>query len=112
MRAVLYISIFALLSLMITAFQQKSSKSQRELMEEYINEKIEQVKAKEWAKCYKNTAADAEQYVDSIIYRQVNFNIGDTLKAPGKPQKPKVPFDTLKLDTTPIVPILKDTSSQ
>jgi hypothetical protein len=93
--------------ILFTGFEKKPVKSQAELMEEYIEGEMVQKRREEWKKCMTNTVKDAERYVDSIIYRRVNFNIGDSLKTPGKPAKPTRPFDTLKLDTTPIKPILK-----
>lgn len=97
--------------LMMTSFAKKPIKTQEELSAEYIQSKLEVIRKEEWLKCKQNTINDAEVYVDSIIYRSVNFNIGDTIKTPGKPIKPSKPFDVLKLDSTPIVPILKDTVS-
>lgn len=90
-------------------FQKKPVKTQQELMNAYIEDKLAEKRAEEWRKCMKKVVVDAERYVDSIIYQQVNFNIGDSLRAPGKPMRPSKPFDTLVLDSTPIVPMLIDT---
>lgn len=107
MRIIFTVIAIFLSLVLFTAFEKKTPKSQDDLMKEYIDAKLDGVRTMEWKKCFENTIKDAEQYVDSIIYRQVNFNIGDSLKAPGKPFKPGKPYDTLKLDTTPIVPILR-----
>ena len=87
-------------------FAKKEARSQADLMQEYIDSQLEETRVVEWKKCGQNTVKDAEHYVDSIIYQQVNFNISDSLRTPGKPLKPSRPFDTLRLDTTPIIPIL------
>ena len=79
-------------------------------MKQYIDDRLEESRIKFWNDCYLNTIKDAEAYVDSIIFKEVNFNIGDTVQTPGKPIKPDRPFDTLKLDSTPIVPIIIDSS--
>ncbi|GLR18787.1 hypothetical protein [Portibacter lacus] len=107
MKRVLAILFSVSVLIALSAFAKKEMKTQEELMEEYIQEKLEETRIEEWEKCIRNTIKDAESYVDSIIYTQVNFNIGDTLRAPGKPMKPAKPFDTLRLDSTPIVPIIK-----
>lgn len=93
----------------LASFASNQYKSQEELMEEYIAEKIEEVRRNEWEKCYYEVIKKAESYVDSIIYKKVNFSINDTLKTPAKPLKPLRPFDTLILDTTIVKPILGDT---
>jgi len=98
--------------LVILGFQRKAPKSQQELMKEYIDGALEDRRTQEWKDCRLNIILDAERYVDSIIYQQVNFNIGDSLRAPGKPIKPNKPFDSLTLDSTPIVPILKSNNVQ
>jgi hypothetical protein len=102
------VSIFALIAAIVlsTAFAKKQVKTQGEMMQDYIEERLEQKRAEEWRKCAANTIKDAERYVDSIIYQKVNFNISDSLRTPGKPLKPTRPFDTLRLDSTPIKPIL------
>lgn len=106
MRIAIYILVLGAAILLSTAFAKKQMKTQQELMQEYIGERLEESRLEEWRKCAANTIKDAERYVDSIIYQKVNFNISDSLRAPGKPLKPKRPFDTLLLDSTPINPIL------
>ena len=107
MRIAKGVIMLLVLGLLFTAFEKKAPKSQGQLMTEYIDGEIAKKRSEEWQKCFKKTVKDAEQFVDSIIYQQVNFSISDSLKAPGKPIKPSKPYDTLKLDTTPIVPIIK-----
>jgi len=107
MKQAVGLSFLALVVYLLMAFAKKEPKSQSEMMQEYINAEMSERRANEWIKCYEKTVTDAERYVDSIIYRQVNFSIGDSLRTPGKPMKPARPYDTLRLDTTPIVPILK-----
>ncbi len=106
MKLIYYVLLMLAGVTAFSAFQKKTIKTQEELMNEYIEDQLSEVRKKEWKKCVANTIIDAEGFVDSIIYQQVNFNIGDSLKAPGKPIKPTKPYDTLKLDSTPIIPIL------
>ncbi|WP_235299205.1 hypothetical protein [Portibacter marinus] len=112
MKIALQILMLSGIFLMGLSFQKVPMKSQQQLMKEYIDEKLADRRAEEWKKCRTEIVNKAERYVDSIIYRQVNFNIGDSLRAPGKPAKPAKPFDTLKLDSTPIKPILGDSLTE
>lgn len=105
MKIITYISLITVCMLCFWGFQKKEPKTQQDLMQEYIEGQLEEVRQNEWKKCTESIILSAEQFVDSIIYQRVEFNIGDSLKAPGKPIKPQKPFDTLILDTTPVKPI-------
>ena len=108
MNKYFYIAILGIFSMfLLLAFAKQPIKSQEELAREYINEKLEVVRKIRWDYCYLNTLTDAEIYVDSFIAEKSNFSIGDSIKAPAKPPKPTRPFDTLRLDSTPVVPILQ-----
>lgn len=96
-----------IMTLAFLSFQKENQKSQEEMMKEYIDDKIAKLKIREWNKCYEKARADAVAYVDTIIDRQIRNAIQDTFAIPAKPPKPAKPYDTLQLDTTPIVPILK-----
>ena len=93
--------------LILLAFAKPPIKSQEDLAKEYINEKLESVKSDRWDYCYLNILKDAEAYVDSFIAEKSTFSIGDSIKAPAKPPKPTRPFDTLRLDSTLVVPIFQ-----
>ena len=109
-----HISYIILCSIVVffPSCEQPPVQSQQELIDIYIEERLVESKENFWKNCYTDIVKDAEAYVDSIIFREVNFNVGDTVQTPGKPFKPKRPFDTLKLDSTPVNPIILDTLEQ
>lgn len=98
--------ILSISILFLVAFAKAPPKSQQTLMAEYIQEKLEKSEQTQWIKCRENTIKDAVAFVDSIIYSQNDLIDLDSIKTPSKPIKPSKPFDTLKLDTRPIVPML------
>jgi len=110
MRRTSYIIPFAFIIVTIISCEKAEVITQQELIENYIADRMDESRVKFWKDCSSNTIKDAEAYVDSIIFRQVNFNVGDTVQTPGKPIKPTRPFDTLELDSTPVIPILIDSS--
>ena len=103
-----YIILFSLFAaLLLCSFAKNKIKSQEQLMQEYIDEKLQEARTIALKKCRENTIKDAVEFVDSIIINQNNFDFGDSIDLPAKPIKPVRPFDTLKLDSTIISPILE-----
>ena len=103
MKMVITIIVSAFL---LFGFAKSQSKTQGQLMREYVEEKLEVSRKKEQIKCRENTIKDAIVHVDSIIAVQSKFVISDSINSPMKPVKPNRPIDTLKLDSTPITPIV------
>lgn len=75
------------------------------IIDEILDQKISDFKAKKNAECRSDALADAEAHVDSIVHRLLNFDLIDTLDFPSKPRRPRAPkhiigtVDKFKVDS-------------
>jgi hypothetical protein len=88
----------------ITAFQRKEPVDYVTLE---LNKRIKKYRTEQLEICKKNIIKEAEIYVDSIISLQMNEAFIDTIKSPPKPPRPLRPYDTLRLDSTDLSPLIK-----
>lgn len=61
------------------------------LIDELLESKVSDYKAKKNKECRNDALADAEAHVDSIVHRLLNLDLIDTIDFPSKPMRPRAP---------------------
>lgn len=107
MQAVVKYSLFLILLITGPSFQKKEKV---DLVALELKRKVSEYRIEQMNICRKNIIKDAEIYVDSIIALQMDETFVDTIKSPPKPLRPERPFDTLKLDSLDLSPLIKGPS--